>query len=1120
MLLRNQLASLAVLLLLTSGCAEEQASESRPRRAADVATLENQVAGWMGQFNYDRAVQACTHLSELADISETQRQKFQVDLAIALLNRRQEGDLERAGTMLDAVAQADAKNLRALYSRALLHFHEGNTSAARVLFEQVAQADPADGYALYYVAQCLFLAGEYGAALEKFLVAQETDPYLRSAYYGAFQAAQRLRDTQQSHTNLEQFQKLAKNPRARLAELKYTRMGPKAEVSVSATQGKPRPLPDGPLFAPSTALPLTQAQPRDWQRCQDAARWPNITIADIDGDRRSDLFLANAFDDSAGEVRNAVLLFQDDGFQLQLDHPLAKVAGVNTVLWGDFDNDGQTDAFLCRRGRNQLWRRDAADGWLDVSAAAEISSSAQNTIDGACFDADHDGDLDYLLANRDGSNQLFNNNRDGSFRPIADELGLAESEAGTRQLLIADVDSDDDADIVFINDQSPHEVFVNDRFWNYRAADLFEDFKNSRCFAAAACDTNADGQVEIFTLDAEGVLQWQPNGEGRWTEKRIVSRKFGEQSGASCRLELVDIDGDAHREITTVCDGVWRCYSLDGVERARSETSEALVATAAVWQQVRGPALVSFRASAAPRVWQPGAGRHAFVQVALSGKTDKAAEMRSNASGIGVQGAARIQDRWAILMPFRSGSGPGQSLQPTTIGLAGRKQVDFLRMLWPDGVSQTELNLQPGKRIDLIETQRQAGSCPLVFVWDGSRYTFVADMLGAGGIGFNLGRSEYYEPRPVENLKLPAGLLKPQDGRYVVKLGEPMEEICYFDAVRLVAYDLPPGWEMTLDERFGAAEPLPTGAPVFFQQELLPDRATNDLGDVITSTVKSVDRVAAPLNRRDHRFIGLADTRTITLAFDQPLDSLSDPVLVFDGWVEYAYSQTAFAAWQAGEQYTEPTIEARAADGTWHTVCERFGYMAGTPRQATMPLAQAALPSGTKELRITTNMQIYWDRLAIINAEHNDQVRRHELPLRAAVVEDVGFAKRRLLDQRYPIYDYDCRPPLGDARHPAGFYTRFGDAYPLVEETDNAVAIIGPGEELHLEYELLDVPLPDGWTRTFVLEADGWCKDADLFTQDAGTVDPVPTRGTLTPAAAALRNRLHQKYNSRYRSGY
>ena len=82
-------------------------------------------------------------------------------------------------------------------------------------------------------------------------------------------------------------------------------------------------------------------------------------------------------------------------------------------------------------------------------------------------------------------------------------------------------------------------------------------------------------------------------------------------------------------------------------------------------------------------------------------------------------------------------------------------------------------------------------------------------------------------------------------------------------------------------------------------------------------------------------------------------------VLVADGWIEYPYSQTVFAAWQAGLRYQAPTLEARAEDGSWQSVAVEFGYPAGMPRTMALPLVD--LPRGTSALRLSSNMEIYWD---------------------------------------------------------------------------------------------------------------------------------------------------------------
>ena len=81
-------------------------------------------------------------------------------------------------------------------------------------------------------------------------------------------------------------------------------------------------------------------------------------------------------------------------------------------------------------------------------------------------------------------------------------------------------------------------------------------------------------------------------------------------------------------------------------------------------------------------------------------------------------------------------------------------------------------------------------------------------------------------------------------------------------------------------------------------------------------------------------------------------------MLVADGWIEYPYAQTLFAAWQAHAEYQAPTIEARGSDGRWHIVRREFGYPAGMPRRMSLPLG--GLPHGATALRLRTTRML-WD---------------------------------------------------------------------------------------------------------------------------------------------------------------
>jgi hypothetical protein len=220
-----------------------------------------------------------------------------------------------------------------------------------------------------------------------------------------------------------------------------------------------------------------------------------------------------------------------------------------------------------------------------------------------------------------------------------------------------------------------------------------------------------------------------------------------------------------------------------------------------------------------------------------------------------------------------------------------------------------------------------------------------------------------------------------------------------------------------------------------------------------------------------------------------------------------------FAAWQAGAEYRAPSLEALGRTGRWTLIAEQFGYPAGMPRRMVLPLPR--LPDGTRSLRLSTNQEIYWDRVAVAWAEPCSDARREVLVPVEASLEYVGFPARSTGVQRVPHYDYGRRAPLWDTRYQRGFYTDFGPATPLVEEADDALAIFAAGEEIHLAFPAAAAPPSEGWQRLYVLETVGWCKDMDLYTRDGDTVGPLPARGRDLDH----RERLHARFNTRFESG-
>lgn len=1081
------LPTCAALLLALTACGRTGEDIS----AADVADNNRGVA-LMGYFDYDGARDVFEQLVQRRPDWRDAR----LNLAIATLNRQQDGDEQLALGIVEAVLQEDPDDLRANYIAGLLHLYLGETEAALARFGVVTAGDPEDAYAAYFTGQALVQQGDLEAAAIEYRRAIEQDSYLRSAYYGAALVLRRLGQPDRAREMLDVYQRFADNPRARLAEFKYTRLGPKGEaLAVGREDASPVPAPSGDLFADPVPIGIDLPD-----------KLTSLTTADVDGDGLQDLYLVTA------PVTRLLMGTAQGGFVEVPGHPLAGIADGKAALWGDIDNDGDTDLYLCRSGANQLWYSEQGGTWTETAAATGTRDTG-DCADGGMIDADHDGDLDLFVVNGDGPDELFSNNGDGSFRRLGASQGIAGSAPG-RQFLAADLDSDRDLDLVVVNRSGGNHVWINDRLWQYRAAEGLEGFRGTALEAATIADLEADGRPDIYGLDRNGRLRrwrWQPAG---WEEDDL-----GEAPGGDARLAVSDFDGDGRLELLMAGSEGILLRDASGAVTPLAEGlalgGPVLVLNADV---DAGPELVTPDAGVLKR-WPAGPGRLPFLGLSLTGKEDKADSMRSNQSGIGTRVSLRLLDRWTITAMLERNSSPGQSLQPMFLGLGGRPEADYVAIDWSDGVFQTELGLAPGQMHRIAETQRQLSSCPVIFAWDGERYRFVSDVLGVGGLGFLIEPGQYAPPRPWEYFLMPAGSLAPRDGRYVVKIAEPMEENLYLDSARLHAFDLPPGWDMVNDERMATGAPEVTGRPMFFRRAIEPVGARNERGEDVLDAVLRADRRAAPVGDLDHRFIGLLDSEhRLVLEFGAAINPVdSSPVLVADGWVEYPYSQTIFAAWQAGLVYESVTLDARTADGVWHPVYPAFGYPAGMPRVMALPLD--GLPPQTVALRLATNQEVYWDRIRVVYEEPPPPGLVHTVmaPVTARLAK-TGFARRTTSDQRLPHYDYALRDAFWDARYLDGFYTRLGPVEPLVEAADDAVVIAGSGEEVHLEFEAPSGG-GEGSNRRFVLEARGWAKDMDLFTGDGGRVGPLPRRVSGDAEVDARRRTLHEQLNVRFQSG-
>ncbi|MGB5539811.1 MAG: FG-GAP-like repeat-containing protein, partial [Gammaproteobacteria bacterium] len=576
------------LLLALAGC--ERTGQEIPAAPPDAQAIElnNRGVGLMGRYDYAAALQVFEQLAQ----QHPREALFRFNLAVALMNRQLDGDEADALARFDALLEEQPVDLRARYCAGLLEFRRGELEQAAGHLRAVLAADPHDPYAAYFLAQSLAQRGDGAGALDWYRRVVDTDPYLRSAYYALSQLYRQQGDADEAARQLDHYTRLADNPRAQLIEFKYTRMGAKCEAAATASGTRAvTSRPAGPLFAaPGKPLPMMTG-----------GATPNLTVADIDADGHPDLFIAGRA--AASGAHNAVLLGRADGtFTAAEQHPLAAVADVNTALWGDFDNDGRTDVYLCRNGPNQLWQN-TADGWRDVTEATGTANGALDTVDGALFDADHDGDLDLFLVNADGPDELLNNNLDGTFRPLAAERGLQGARHDSRQVLLLDIDNDRDTDLIMRHAAPPHAVFINELGWNYRTADGLDAFVNTPMAALVSGDYDADGRPELYALTTEGrVTRWDIGTDGDWQQTVIGTVP----PAAQAQLELRDFDGDGHGELLLATGTGWAVYALQDAGMAplfHAPDSPGLLAWASVASDIaHGPAVAALDTDHALRV--------------------------------------------------------------------------------------------------------------------------------------------------------------------------------------------------------------------------------------------------------------------------------------------------------------------------------------------------------------------------------------------------------------------------------------------------------------------------------------------------------------------------------------
>jgi FG-GAP-like repeat/ASPIC and UnbV/FlgD Ig-like domain len=178
----------------------------------------------------------------------------------------------------------------------------------------------------------------------------------------------------------------------------------------------------------------------------------SVVWGDFDNDGDLDLAVGNGGFGYIGQ--NYLYVNNGDGtFTERAEFGLGDTA---CLAWGDYDNDGDLDMAVANwnGGQSYLYIN---NGYGTFTAKAEFGMGDPNTV--SWGDYDNDGDLDLAQGNGDftsaAQNYLYINNGDGTFTPQP-EFGLGSTDA----MAWGDFDIDGDLDLAVGNEHHPTDNYL------------------------------------------------------------------------------------------------------------------------------------------------------------------------------------------------------------------------------------------------------------------------------------------------------------------------------------------------------------------------------------------------------------------------------------------------------------------------------------------------------------------------------------------------------------------------------------------------------------------------------------------------------------------------------------
>ena len=747
----------------------------------------------------------------------------------------------------------------------------------------------------------------------------------------------------------------------------------------------------------------------------------------------------------------------------------------------DFDGDGKPDVLVWSDSGILLYRggTEFADRGL---------STLRHVVSVAAGDYDNDGLVDLCVVTTE-TVLLFHNDRAAGFQPQA----FPATAGGFQRAVWIDYDHDRDLDLILLGARS--------MLWRNDGSAGWEDRTRDFPFVAGVA---MDAAVLRFVPDDTKSFDLLVSYEGRGN---VLYR-----DRLNARYEATDAPAIPIRESGLTSGGKSAAADLGntGVVDAVADHREAVgLPDCVAW------AVADFTGDGLMDLL--GVARDGSIQF-LVNETRRAGSWLT----VSLQGVKSLKIPSGAEVEVKAGAYYQRKRYDTTaltFGLGARESVDTIRIIWPNGLIQNEVRKPARRSFQVREAPRLSGSCPMIFTWNGHAFEFITDVLGVAPLGASSGDGTYFPVDHDEYVSIPGASLAPKNGRYQIHITEELNEVSYLDQVGLLALDHPAATEIFTNEKW-KGPPYPEFRLYGVERRVYPRAARDDRGRDVRNALLRRDRVYVDGFSRD--VAGVAEMHALELDFGPDAARANHAVLVLNGWVDWADGSTFLKAAQSGSPLASPSLQVKDASGQWKTVIDDMGMPSGKTKTIAVDLTGRFL-SDSREVRILTNMCVYWDEIFLGEDASAPEARLTPLDARAAQLNFRGFSRIQVdPERRQPeFFDYASVSPVSNWNPTPGLYTRYGDVRELVQAADDRMVVMGSGDELELWYDATELPgLPRGWVRDFLLLVDGWAKDADANTAFSQNVEPLPFHGMSSypyPSRESFpQDEIHRRYNRTY----